>query len=248
MKFQKNQSLMRPSKRKNDELRPIEIQTNVLVNNPNACLIKIGNTHVLCSATIDESIPRFLKGKGEGWVTAEYGMLPASTGSRMRREAASGKQGGRTLEIQRLIGRSLRSVVDLKKLGERQILIDCDVINADGGTRTASITGAYVALHMAMRELMNKKLVYDNPLKAQIAAISAGVYKGKAVLDLDYDEDSAAEIDGNFVFTSEGNIAEIQISAEEKTCDDALFQEMYKIAKDSMTKLFAHQNKVLLSI
>ena len=240
---------MRPSKRKNDELRPIEIQTGVLVNNPNACLIKIGNTHVLCSATIDESLPTFLRGKGQGgWVTAEYGMLPASTGSRMRREASAGKQGGRTQEIQRLIGRALRSVVDLHKLGERQILIDCDVINADGGTRTASITGAYVALHMAMRELMKKKLVHDNPLKAQIAAISAGIYKGKAVLDLDYVEDSVAETDGNFVFTSDGGIAEIQVSAEEKTCDDALFQEMYQIARASITKLFAAQNKVLLSI
>lgn len=240
---------MRPSKRKNDELRKLEIQTNILLNNPNACLIKIGNTHVLCSATIDESLPPFLRGKGQGgWVTAEYGMLPTSTAQRMRREASSGKQGGRTQEIQRLIGRTLRSIVDLHKLGERQIIIDCDVINADGGTRTASITGAYVALHLAMRELMNKKLVYSNPLKAQLAAISAGIYKGEAVLDLDYAEDSVAEIDGNFVFTSDGGIAEIQVTAEEKTCDDALFQEMYKMAKASMTKLFALQNKVLLSI
>lgn len=240
---------MRPSKRKNDQLRPIEIQTNVHVNNPNACLIKIGNTHVLCSASIDESLPPFLRGKGQGgWVTAEYGMLPSCSGQRIRREAAAGKQSGRTQEIQRLIGRSLRSVVDLKKLGERQIIIDCDVINADGGTRTASITGGYVALHLAMRELMNKKLIYDNPLKAQLAAISAGVYKGEAVLDLDYAEDSVAEMDGNFVFTSDGGIAEIQVSAEDKACDDALFQEMYKIAKSSMTKLFSEQNKVLLSI
>jgi len=240
---------MRPSKRKNNELRPIEIQTNVLVNNPNACLIKIGNTHVLCSATIEETLPPFLRNKGQGgWVTAEYGMLPSCSGQRVRREAAAGKQGGRTQEIQRLIGRTLRSVVDLHKLGERQIIIDCDVINADGGTRTASITGGYVALHLAMRQLIDRRLVHDNPIKSAIAAISAGIYKGQAVLDLDYAEDSTAEMDGNFVFTADGGVAEIQVSAEGAVCGDALFQEMYKIAKDSMTKLFAAQNKVLLSI
>jgi ribonuclease PH len=173
-------------------------------------------------------------------------MLPSSTNQRIKREISQGKPNGRTQEIQRLIGRSLRSVVDFMKLGERQIIIDCDVINADGGTRTASITGGYVALHLAMRDLMERKLIRVNPLKSQIAAISAGIYKGEAVLDLDYLEDSDAEIDGNFVFTSNGGIVEIQTSAESNPCSETLFNEMLSIAHASMTKLFAQQNKVLL--
>ncbi len=238
---------MRPSKRKNNELREVKIELNPFINNPNSCLIQIGNTHVICSATIEESLPPFLRNKGQGgWVTAEYGMLPSSTNQRIKREISQGKPNGRTQEIQRLIGRSLRSVVDFMKLGERQIIIDCDVINADGGTRTASITGGYVALHLAMRDLMERKLIRVNPLKSQIAAISAGIYKGEAVLDLDYLEDSDAEIDGNFVFTSNGGIVEIQTSAESNPCSETLFNEMLSIAHASMTKLFAQQNKVLL--
>jgi ribonuclease PH len=238
---------LRPSKRKNNELREVKIELNPFINNPNSCLIQIGNTHVICSATIEESLPPFLRNKGQGgWVTAEYGMLPSSTNQRIKREISQGKPNGRTQEIQRLIGRSLRSVVDFMKLGERQIIIDCDVINADGGTRTASITGGYVALHLAMRDLMERKLIRVNPLKSQIAAISAGIYKGEAVLDLDYLEDSDAEIDGNFVFTSNGGIVEIQTSAESNPCSETLFNEMLSIAHASMTKLFAQQNKVLL--
>lgn len=238
---------MRPSKRKNDQLREISIETGILVNNPNSCLIKIGNTHVICAASIEESLPPFLRNKGQGgWVTAEYSMLPSSSNQRIRREISSGRPNGRTQEIQRLIGRSLRSVVDFMKLGERQIIVDCDVLNADGGTRTASITGGYVALHLAIRDLMDRRLISENPLKASLAAISAGVYKGKAVLDLDYPEDSEAEIDGNFVFTSDGGIVEVQMSAETDPCSDALFHEMFNIAKGSMQKLFAEQNKVLL--
>lgn len=240
---------MRPSKRQVHELRTIEIEKGILVNNPNSCLIKVGNTHVLCSASIEESLPPFLRNKGRGgWVTAEYGMLPASSGQRIRREAQVGKPNGRTQEIQRLIGRALRAIVDMHKLGERQIIIDCDVINADGGTRTASITGGYVALHMAMRELVDRRLIKENPIQTQIAAISAGVYKGKAVLDLDYPEDSEADIDGNFIFTADGNIVEMQLSAEGSTCSDVLFQEMYNMARKSMTKLFSEQNKVLLCV
>ena len=240
---------MRPSKRKNHEIRELKISTTPLINNPHACLIQIGNTHVICSATIEESLPPFLRNKGQGgWVTAEYSMLPRCSAQRIKREISQGRPNGRTQEIQRLIGRSLRSVVDMMALGERQIIIDCDVINADGGTRTASITGGYVALHLAIRELMNRKLIRSNPLKSQIAAISCGIYKGAAVLDLDYLEDSEADVDGNFVFTSNGGIVEVQTSAESAPCSEELFVEMLSIAKASMTKLFAEQNKVLLSL
>ena len=177
---------MRPSGRKFNQLREISIEPSILKHAEGSCIVKFGNTHVICSASIDESVPRFLKGRGNGWVTAEYGMLPRSTKERMQRESSSGKQGGRTLEIQRLIGRSMRAAVDLKVLGERQIYIDCDVVNADGGTRTAAITGSYVALHLAIRTMMDKKIIRTNPLIAQVAAISCGIYKGKAVLDLYY--------------------------------------------------------------
>ena len=239
---------MRPSKRKNDQMRELIIEPSYLINNPFSCLIKLGNTHVICSATLDEDVPRFLRKTGKGWLTAEYGMIPRSTPDRMKREASQGKQGGRTQEIQRLIGRSLRSVVNTMNLGERQIMIDCDVINADGGTRTASITGGYIALQLLIRDMINRRIIRDNPLKAQVAAISCGIYNGEAVLDLDYPEDSEAEIDGNFVFTSDGGIVEIQASAESKTCSDEQFQEMLVLAKDAMQKLFAHQNKALLGI
>ena len=239
---------MRPSKRKNNQLRELTIEPGYLVNNRFSCMIKLGNTHVICSASLDEEVPRFLRKTGKGWVTAEYGMLPRSTGERMKREASQGKQSGRTQEIQRLIGRSLRSVVNTAGLGERQIIIDCDVINADGGTRTASITGGYVALQLLVRDMINRRLIKENPLKAQVAAISCGIYNGEAVLDLDYQEDSEAEIDGNFVFTSDGEIVEIQASAESKTCTEAQFQEMLNLAKDAMQKLFAEQMKVLLGM
>jgi ribonuclease PH len=175
-------------------------------------------------------------------------MLPSSSSQRIKREISQGKPNGRTQEIQRLIGRSLRSIIDLKKLGERQIIIDCDVINADGGTRVASITGSYVALHLAIRSLIDKRLIKENPLKSQIAAISCGIYNGMAVVDLDYPEDAVAEIDGNFVLTSDGSIVEVQVSAESKPCSEELFSEMMHLAKKSMPKLFAEQNKVLLSI
>ena len=239
---------MRPSKRKNDQMRELIIEPGYLINNPFSCMIKLGNTHVICSATLDEEVPRFLRKSGKGWVTAEYGMLTRSTQDRMKREASQGKQSGRTQEIQRLIGRSLRSVVSTITLGERQIMVDCDVINADGGTRTASITGGYVALQLLIRDMINRRLIRDNPLKAQVAAISCGIYNGEAVLDLDYPEDSEAEIDGNFVFTSDGGIVEIQASAESKTCSDEQFQEMFTLAKGAMQKLFAHQNKALLGV
>ena len=221
---------MRPSKRKLNELRKVSIETNILHHAEGSCLIKCGNTHVICSASLDNSVPRFLKGKNSGWITAEYGMLPRSTGTRMNREASRGKQGGRTLEIQRLIGRAMRASTDLKALGERQIFIDCDVINADGGTRCAAITGSYVALHLAIRSLINKKMLKKNPLTSQIAAVSCGIYKGEAILDLDYAEDSEAQVDANFVFNQKGNLIEIQGTGEESDFSTEQLMEMLKLA------------------
>jgi len=238
---------MRPSTRKNNQLREISIETGILKHAEGSCLIKFGNTHVICSASLDESVPRFLKGKNSGWVTAEYGMLPRSTNKRMMREASNGKQGGRTLEIQRLIGRSMRAAIDLKMLGERQILIDCDVINADGGTRTAAITGSYIALHLAIRSLIDRKMLRQNPLIAQIAAISCGIYKGQAVIDLDYDEDSNASVDANFVFNQKGNLIEIQGTGEESDFTTEQLMEMLKLASDAATELFRMQNQILLA-
>lgn len=239
---------MRPSKRKFDQLREISIEPYILKHAEGSCVVKFGNTHVICSASLDESVPRFLKGKGSGWVTAEYGMLPRSTHDRMNREAANGKQGGRTLEIQRLIGRSMRAVVDLKALGERQIFIDCDVINADGGTRTAAITGSYVALHLAIRFMMDKKRLKVNPLIAQVAAVSCGIYKGEAILDLDYAEDSTAEVDANFVFNQKGNLIEVQGTGEETDFTTEQLLEMLKLASAGCGELFRLQNQVLLGI
>jgi ribonuclease PH len=238
---------MRPSTRKNNQLREISIETGILKHAEGSCLIKFGNTHVICSASLDESVPRFLKGKNSGWVTAEYGMLPRSTNKRMMREASNGKQGGRTLEIQRLIGRSMRAAIDLKMLGERQILIDCDVINADGGTRTAAITGSYIALHLAIRSLIDRKMLRQNPLIAQIAAISCGIYKGQAVIDLDYAEDSNASVDANFVFNQKGNLIEIQGTGEESDFTTEQLMEMLKLASDAATELFRMQNQILLA-
>ena len=196
--------LLRPSGRKNNEMREIQFCSNYIGNAEGSCLVKFGDTHVLCTASVEEKVPIFMKNSGKGWVTAEYGMLPRSTHTRTSREASRGKQSGRTLEIQRLIGRSLRSIIDLKLLGERQIIIDCDVIQADGGTRTASITGGWVALSCAINRLLYTNKLKTNPIINQICAISCGIWKGFPILDLDYSEDSTAEVDSNFVFTSDG--------------------------------------------
>jgi len=208
---------MRPSGRKLDEMRRVSIETGVTKHAEGSCLIKVGDTHVLCTATLEERVPPFVKGTGLGWVTAEYGMLPRSTTSRMRREAASGKQGGRTVEIQRLIGRSLRAGVDRVSLGERQITVDCDVLQADGGTRCASITGGWVALRLAVNKLMKSGAIVTNPLEYPVAAVSCGIYAGQPVLDLDYPEDSEAGVDGNFVMLGNGSLIEVQMSAEGST-------------------------------
>jgi ribonuclease PH len=239
---------MRPSGRKPSQIRELSIETGVLNSAEGSCMIRLGGTHVICSASLDDGVPRFLRGQNSGWITAEYGMLPRSTSERMKREAAQGKQGGRTQEIQRLIGRSLRAAVDLKALGEKQILIDCDVINADGGTRTAAITGAYVALYLAFRDMIGKRILRVNPMKLQVAAISCGVYKDKAICDLDYPEDSDAEVDANFVFSSDGRIIEVQGSAEKEPFSEEQFAEMLQLAKQGVGDLFAAQNKALLGL
>ena len=236
---------MRPSKRKADELRTLKLTPNVSRNAEGSCLIECGNTKVLCTASVETSVPPFLRNKGKGWVTAEYGMLPRATNSRVPREAAKGKQSGRTQEIQRLIGRSLRAVVDMQALGERQITIDCDVLEADGGTRTASITGAYVALCLAVRSLMESGDVTKNPITGQVAAISCGVCTGKPVLDLDYEEDSSATMDANFILTSDGKIIEIQCTAEEAPVGEDEFNELFKLARKGVKKLAAAQKKAL---
>lgn len=237
---------MRQSGRKSNQLRPISLELSPLINAEGSCLIKVGNTHVMCSATCETTLPPFLRGQNQGWITAEYGMLPGSTGQRVKREAALGKQNGRTQEIQRLIGRTMRSIIDLQKLGERQIIIDCDVINADGGTRTAAITGSYVALHLAIRSLMKKRVLKVNPLITQVAAVSCGIYNGQPILDLDYLEDSNAEVDSNFVFAGNGNLIEIQGTAEKKPFSEEQFLEMLKLAKIGVAELFKLQNQVLL--
>lgn len=236
---------MRPSKRQADQLRSLIIEPNISRHAEGSCLISCGSTKVLCTASIEESVPPFLRNTGKGWVTAEYGMLPRSTHSRMPREAAKGKQSGRTQEIQRLIGRSLRAVVDLEKLGERQITIDCDVLEADGGTRTASITGSYVALYLAIQSLIKSGQLRSSPIMGQVAAISCGVYNNLAVLDLDYDEDSTASMDANFVLTADGKIIEVQCTAEEKPVEEALFMELLALAKKGVAELAAAQNKAL---
>lgn len=205
---------MRPSGRQLDEMRPVSIETGVTKHAEGSCMIRIGDTHVLCTASLEDRVPPFIKGSGLGWVTAEYGMLPRSTSSRMRREAAAGKQGGRTVEIQRLIGRSLRAGVDRVALGERQITVDCDVIQADGGTRCASITGGWIALRLAVNALIKAGDVVTDPLIDPVTAVSCGIYAGQPVLDLDYPEDSEAGVDGNFVMTGSGKLIEVQMSAE----------------------------------
>lgn len=228
---------MRPSKRQPDELRPVTLERGVSLHAEGSCLIKFGNTHVLCAASLEERVPPWMKGRGSGWVTGEYGMLPRSTGERMRREASSGKQGGRTLEIQRLIARSLRAVVDMKALGERQITVDCDVIQADGGTRTASITGAWIALNDCIEWMKAREMVGDDVLLDQVAAVSCGIYEGSAVLDLDYAEDSQAETDANFVMTGKGGIVEVQGTAEGEPFTQEQFEELMALAKKGIGEL-----------
>jgi len=238
-------STVRPSQRANNQLRTVEIIRHYTKHAEGSVLIKFGDTHVLCTASVEEKVPGFLKGKNQGWVTAEYGMLPRSTGSRMDREAAKGKQSGRTQEIQRLIGRSLRAIIDLNKLGERSIHIDCDVIQADGGTRTASITGAYVALHDAISTLLAKNLIAENPLKQAVAAISVGVYKSEPVLDLDYIEDSDCDTDMNIVMTTDGGFVEIQGTAEGEPFDKSAMNAMLNLAQMGITELLNKQKIAL---
>ncbi len=236
---------MRPSGRQPDELRAVSLQPGFSKHAEGSCLVRFGDTHVLCTASVETRVPPWLRNSGRGWVTAEYGMLPRSTGSRSGREAARGKQGGRTHEIQRLIGRSLRAVTDLSQFGERQITLDCDVLQADGGTRTAAITGAYVALHQAFAGLVAAGEIERIPLADGIAAVSCGIYRGEAVLDLDYAEDSEADTDANFVLTGGGGIVEIQGTAEGEPFSEAQFEEMMTLAKLGIQRLTALQRETL---
>ncbi len=236
---------MRPSGRKLDQMRDVSIETGVMHHAEGSCLIKMGNTHVLCSATIEDKPPSFLKGTGLGWVTAEYGMLPRATNSRTRREAAVGKQSGRTQEIQRLIGRSLRAGVDRAALGERQIVVDCDVIQADGGTRCASITGGWVALRLAVNKLLKSGLISSDPIVDHIAAVSCGVYAGQEVLDLDYPEDSEAGADGNFVMTGRGRLVEVQMSAEGATFSRQSLNALMDLADLGVRSLIDAQRRAI---
>jgi len=231
----------RSSRRSADEMRPVTLERGVSMHAEGSCLIRFGDTHILCTASLDERVPPWLRGLGKGWVTAEYGMLPRATGERMRREASAGKQSGRTLEIQRLIGRALRAVVDLPALGERQILIDCDVIQADGGTRTASITGAWVALRDCIEWMRARGMVTKPVLKDHVAAVSAGIYRTQAILDLDYAEDSEAETDANFVMTGEGAFVEIQSTAEGAPFTDDEFAAMLALARAGISGLVEMQ-------
>ncbi|MFU8778301.1 MAG: ribonuclease PH [Roseovarius sp.] len=234
---------MRPSGRNLSEMRAISIETGVLKHAEGSCLIKMGDTHVLCTATIEERVPPFVKGSGLGWVTAEYGMLPRSTNSRMRREATAGKQGGRTVEIQRLIGRSLRAGVDRVALGERLITVDCDVIQADGGTRCAAITGGWVALKLAVQKLMKAGVVLNDPLVDPVAAVSCGIYAGQPVLDLDYPEDSVAGVDGNFIMTGTKRLIEVQMSAEGSTYSRAQMNTLLDLAEQGVDQLVVKQRE-----
>jgi ribonuclease PH len=232
---------MRPSERLADVLRPVTLETGVNRYAEGSCLVSFGHTKVLVTASLEEGVPGFLRGKGQGWVTAEYGMLPRATHTRGRREAAQGKQSGRTQEIQRLIGRSMRAIVDLKALGERQISIDCDVIQADGGTRTASVTGAWVALRLATKYLLDEGVITKDPILDQVAAISCGVFNGTPVLDLDYEEDSNAEADANFVLTGHGDIVEIQATGEKRGFSEGEFEALFSLARKGIGELVALQ-------
>ncbi|WP_018182237.1 ribonuclease PH [Kaistia granuli] len=237
---------MRPSKRAADALRAVTLERGVAKHAEGSCLVKFGDTHVLCTASLEEKPPSWLRGSGKGWVTAEYGMLPRSTGDRMRREAATGKQSGRTQEIQRLIGRSLRAVVDLVHLGEKQITIDCDVIQADGGTRTASVTGAWIALYDCVQWMKSRDMVGPKVIRDHVAAVSVGMYRGTPVLDLDYAEDSEAETDANFVLTGSGGIVEIQGTAEGKPFNEEELTAMLQLAKAGIIDLVELQKLAIL--
>ena len=228
-----------------NQMREISFEKNVNIHADGSCLVKFGNTHVLCLATIDEKVPHWLKNTGKGWVTAEYGMLPRSTNTRMDREAAKGKQSGRTQEIQRLIGRSLRSIIDLSNLGERQIKIDCDVIQADGGTRTASISGGFISLYLAIEKLKNNYNLQKPIIKKFIGAVSTGIVENKAILDLDYKEDSDAQVDANFVICDSDEISEIQVTGEEFFFNDNQFAEMFSLAKIGVKEIISKQKEAL---
>ncbi|WP_018235061.1 ribonuclease PH [Ensifer sp. BR816] len=237
---------MRPSGRKTDQMRKVSFERNFSKHAEGSCLVRFGDTHVLCTASLEEKVPAWLRNGGKGWITAEYGMLPRATGERMRREASAGKQSGRTQEIQRLIGRSLRAVVDLPALGERQISIDCDVIQADGGTRTASITGAWIALHDCLKWMEARNMIkLERVLKDHVAAISCGIFANQAVVDLDYLEDSAAETDANFVMTGSGGLVEIQGTAEGKPFSEEEFASLMQLAKDGIAELVALQKQAI---
>ena len=236
---------MRPSTRAPEEMRAVSLELGVTRYAEGSCLAKFGHTHVLCAASVEAGVPGWMKGQGKGWVTGEYGMLPRATHTRGRREAAQGKQSGRTQEIQRLIGRALRSVVDLKALGDRTITIDCDVVQADGGTRTAAITGAWVALARACNYLVEEGVLKQTPVQGQVAAISCGVHEGTPVLDLDYAEDSSAEVDSNFVLSGDGRLIEVQATGEARPFTDEEFAEMVRLAKLGCGKLFEAQRKAL---
>jgi ribonuclease PH len=232
---------MRPSERAPDLLRPVTLETGVTRYAEGSCLATFGHTKVLVTASVEEGVPGFLRGKGQGWVTAEYGMLPRATHTRGRREAAQGKQSGRTQEIQRLIGRSMRAIIDLKALGERQITLDCDVLQADGGTRTASITGAWVALRLATKYLQDEGVIATDPILDQVAAISCGIFAGTPVLDLDYEEDSNAEADANFVLTGSGDIVEVQATGEKRGFSQAEFEALFSLARKGIGELCVMQ-------
>jgi len=234
---------MRPSRRAPDELRAVSLERGVVKYAEGSCMVKFGDTHVLVTATLEERLPPWLKGQGRGWVTAEYGMLPRATHTRGNREAAKGKQSGRTQEIQRLIGRSLRAVVDLKALGERQVTLDCDVIQADGGTRTASISGAWVALRIAIDKAMAAGQIAEDPIRRKVAAVSCGYHQGTPVLDLDYIEDSNAGSDGNFVLTDDGNIVEAQVTAEGESYDEEGLLRLLRLARIGCGEIFAAQDR-----
>jgi len=236
---------MRPSQRAVDEMRKVTIERAVARYAEGSCLVRFGETHVLCAASLEDKPPPWLRGQGRGWVTAEYAMLPRATSTRTRRESSTGKVSGRTQEIQRLIGRSLRAVVDLPKLGERQITIDCDVLQADGGTRTASITGAWIALHDCLKWMTQRSILKESPLKDHVAAVSCGIFKGEAVLDLDYAEDSNAETDANFVMTGSGGLVEVQGSAEGAPFSEAELMRLLALARGGITKLVGLQKAAL---
>ena len=236
---------MRNFNRKNNQIRPVSIKKNFNINAHGSCLISIGNTKVICTATFEAEVPPWLKNKESGWLTAEYGMLPTSTNSRNRREAKQGKQSGRTIEIQRLIGRSLRTILDLQVFPSKQFIIDCDVIEADGGTRTAAITGAYVALALAVKKLLKKGILTQNPIKDSISAISCWIVNGKILVDLDFIEDSRADVDANFVFTQKSGVSEVQISGEKSTFSLKTINQMLKLSLESIEKISHLQQKVI---